>query len=65
MVDKRHGRFGERSESVRNHQELSPRSNTWDHASDLAVTARELNAGAGVGRLPEFRDLRRLKSVVR
>ena len=33
--------------------------------SDLAVTAGELNAGAGVGRLPDFGDLRRSKSVVR
>ena len=33
--------------------------------SDLAVTAGELNAGAGVGRLPDFGDLRRSKSVLR
>ena len=32
--------------------------------SDLAVTAGKLNAGAGVGRLPDFGDLRRSKSVL-
>ena len=42
-----------------------PLLDAGDRGSDLAVTAPELNAGAGVGRLPNFGDLWRSKSVLR
>ena len=49
------GRLNAQCPAGRPHDNRShPASEEWYRGSDLAVTAGELNAGAGVGRLEQF-----------
>ena len=48
---------------TRDNQSHTP-SEGWERGLDLAVIARELNAGAGVGRLVEYRSHRRQDGAI-